>query len=96
MAKGAAYNVTFAICWLANFLLFCLVVYVLVQALTTKNDKLDVEMQMGIYISFVIFAILFLCFTTSFVVFLTRKTYLTLVMTIVFIVCSPLLANSNI
>lgn len=86
MAKGQLYKIAFAASWLANLMLFCLVSYVLVESLTTTNEELDHEMQLGIYISFVVFAILFICFTASFVIFLARKTYLTLVMAIVFIV----------
>uniref|UniRef100_A0A915EIT2 Uncharacterized protein n=1 Tax=Ditylenchus dipsaci TaxID=166011 RepID=A0A915EIT2_9BILA len=86
MATGMFYKVAFAASWLANLLLFCLVSYVLVEALTTNNKDLDKEMQLGIYISFIVFVVLFMCFTVSFVVFLARKTYFTLVMAIVFIV----------
>jgi hypothetical protein len=86
MAKGNLYKTSFAIGWILNFVLFCLVCYVLVTTITTPNEELDREMQLGIYISFSVFAVLFLCFTTFFAVFLARKTYLNLILVIVCIV----------
>ncbi|KAI1726923.1 hypothetical protein Ddc_04199 [Ditylenchus destructor] len=84
MARSQVYKAVFALGWLANFVLFCLVAFVLVQIFLNKGP--EDNGYWGITLAFAIFVFLFFGFTISVVVFSIRKTYHTLIAVIVFIV----------
>jgi len=73
--------------YLANFVLFLLVSYVLVKTLVASTESSQREFDdLAAVIAFCVFILLFVCFSVAYLIFLARKTYMTVVLVVVFMV----------
>jgi len=87
MASGRLYQTIFSLSYLVNFVLFLLVSYVLVKTLVAPTDSSQQEFSdLAVVIAFSIFILCFVCFSVAYIVFLLRKTYITVVLVVVFMV----------
>jgi len=84
---GRLYQTVFLLSYVANFVLFLLVSFVLVKTLSASTESSQQEFSdLAVIISFSVFILLFICFSVAYVAFIVRKTYLSVVLVVVFMV----------